>query len=288
MISPYRGHFYCCKLADYHLCLNQLHVSKISKGLNAMTKTSKTKTAGFTVVEALLLIVVLAALGGIGYFVWHQQHKTKPVVTTTSSTVKSTSAPRQETLTQTYTSPQYGFSFKYPANWKLTTSLKDLGRGGPEGDIYVQSPDGTKVHFGPNFGGKGGDCFDDQANTRTTRTCTTRDILSITSLPDPGSQPVWLVHASDTAPNDAGGKTSYFVYLSSGTQDPATEKAEAPATGSTLGAFLGTYDDIEFNKASLTVYVEGADDSQNGDKAFFNTKEVTEATPVLESLRFTE
>lgn len=251
-----------------------------------MPKLSTTNSAGFTVIEAILSIVVLASVGGVGYFVWHRQHETKPttanVTTTSTQSSKPNSSTTQEVLTQTYTSPQYGFSFKYPANWKLTTNLKDMGRGGPEGDIYVESPDGIKVHFGPNFGGKGGDCWDDQANAHTTRTCTTRNILSVLSLPNPGPQPIWLIHASDTAPTDQGGKTTYFIYLSTFAYDSSGNHI-TPTTGSTLGAFLGAYDDVQLNKVSLTVYVDGKDDSQNGSSAFFKSSEITEATPILES-----
>lgn len=257
-----------------------------------MAKLPTTHTAGFTAIEVVITLVVLTAIGGVGYFVWHRQHESKPIaanVATNStppsnSTNSSAQKDQQETLTQTYTSPQYGFSFKYPANWKLTTNLKDIGRGGPEGDIYVESPYGTKVHFGPNFGGKGGDCWDDQANARTTRTCTTRNILSVSSLLNPGPQPIWLAHTSDTAPTDQGGKTTYLIYLSTYAYD-SQGKQIAPTTGSTLGAFLGTYDDVQLNKVSLTVYVDGNDDSKNGSSAFFNSKEVTEATPVLESFK---
>ena len=258
-----------------------------------MTKSLTSKNAGFTVIEALLIFVIIAGVGGSAYYVWRQQHKAKPIAVATTTSVKATTTPKVSTqpvtLSQTYTSPQYGFSFKYPAGWKLTSDLTDNGRGGPEGDIYVQSPDGTRVHFGPNFGGKGGDCWDDQAQARTTRTCTTRDILSVTSLPNVGPQPIWLIHASDTAPTEQGGKTTYFIYLSSDEYGSDGELDVTPTTGSTLGAFLGTYDDVLLNKDKSTVYltvsVDGNDDSQNGTSAFFNSKEVTEATPVLESLK---
>jgi hypothetical protein len=51
------------------------------------------------------------------------------------------------------------FAFQFPEDWTLTEDLKDIGRSTLEGDIVVTSPNGTKVHFGPNLGGKGGACL---------------------------------------------------------------------------------------------------------------------------------
>ena len=183
----------------------------------------------------------------------------------------------------TYVNYDYSFSFKYPQSWVLTEKLEDAGRGGLEGNIYVTSPSGTKVHFGPDFGGKGGDCVDDQANdAHTTRTCTTRKIYSVEKLVNQKKQSIYLVQASDTAPSRDDGKTNYFIYLDSGNG--------TPKVGSILGAFIGTYDDVSVSGSNkffyLTVYVEGKDDSKNNAKNFFNSNEVQEALPVLRSFNF--
>lgn len=242
---------------------------------------------GFSLVEGLLLFVAAGIIAGTGYYVWHSKQTADRNLTISSSSISSKSDPgkpvtaKPASLSQTYTSSDYKFSFNYPSSWKLATDLKDIGRGGPEGDITVTSPTGTIVHFGPNFGGKGGDCFDDQANARTTRTCTTRTTIDVTTLPDSGAQPVYLVKASDTAPTSDGGRTTYFVYLSSG--------YDKPVLGSNLGVYLGTYDDVSINRPGsfvyLTVSVGGKDDPKDTSADFFSTHEVTEAMPVLESLK---
>lgn len=248
---------------------------------------------GFAHVVLPLFVAAITAAVGAGYYVWHRHLAIKTSVQTyVSSSNVMARKPKQTTqfgparamLTQTYANPQYKFSFQYPASWKLNSNLQDLGRGGLEGDIYVQSLDGTQVHFGPNFGGKGGDCWDDAANARTTRTCTTRNILSIKKLVNAGVQDIWLIEASNTAPLDQGGKTKYSIYLSSRTYDDKGNLVP-PSVGSQLGAFLGVYDDVSLSKAELTIYVSGPDDSQNGSKAFLNSPEIREAIPVLESFK---
>ncbi len=239
------------------------------------------------IIESVLTLLIVGLIGGTGYYVWHtkqQTDKTLDASQSISSNPKRTQISKVTTYgsTQTYTNTRYGFSFQYPNTWKLTTNFGDLGRGGPEGDISVLSPSGTKVHFDPNFGGKGGDCIDNQANdAHTTRTCTTRNILSVDKLASSGSQDIYLLKGSDTEPTSDGGKISYFVYLDSG--------YGVPNVGSTLGVFLGPYDDVIIKHAAgefvyLTVYIEGKDDAQNSSATYLESNEVKEAVPVLQSL----
>lgn len=245
-----------------------------------------TNQDGFSIIEGLLILVIIAIIGGTGWYVMKATSNSDKAFSQTSSTSlrKSESKTAINSL-ETYTNDEYGFSFKYPKSWKLTKNLQD-GRGAQEGDVVVESPNGTKVHFGPNQGGKGGDCADDQANDQhTTRTCTTRKIYEVDKLIN-SSVPVYLVKASDTDPLTSGGKTQYFVYLSTDVYDDSGNMV-APTNGSSLGAFLGTYDDVttsgEHKGLYVTVYIEGKDDDKNGSAAFFDTPEVIEATPILKS-----
>lgn len=43
------------------------------------------KQSGFAVVELVVVLVLVAAVVGVGYFVWHEQNKKNPVATTTTS-----------------------------------------------------------------------------------------------------------------------------------------------------------------------------------------------------------
>lgn len=58
---------------------------------------------GFSAVEGLLIILVVAVIGFGGYYVWHTQHKAKPTV---AITTKSATKPATSTKTTTPTPTQ--------------------------------------------------------------------------------------------------------------------------------------------------------------------------------------
>lgn len=63
------------------------------------------KQAGFAIVEAVLIVVILAGLGGAGYVVWHRNHhKTTSQTATTSSTTNSPASTAVPTAPQIKTS----------------------------------------------------------------------------------------------------------------------------------------------------------------------------------------
>jgi len=241
---------------------------------------------GFSVVEGLLIFIIVAILGVTGWYVYSSNKKTnnllnsadKTSASTKSPTIASKSSPTTAALKE-YKNNDFKFSFQYPSSWNLTEDISDQGRG-REGQVYVTSPNGTNVHFDPNFGGKGGDCADDQANDqRTTRTCETRVILSVEKLDSStADNPVYFYKASFTDPTRDGGKTKFFIFIGNGKYAPTT-------TGSTLGILLGGYDAIEAPVGGITISVEGKDDNKNSSPDFFNTQEVKEATPVLKSFK---
>lgn len=157
--------------------------------------------------------------------------------------------------------------------------MSDIGRGHKEGDVVATSPNGTKVHFGPNQGGKGGDCVDPETNSYTTKTCSTFTTHKVEKLSDSSSdKPIYYHQASLTAPTDSGGKTKYYVFITNNEFFPTVPKT-------IVGAFLQPYDEISAKDGYVTVYVEGEDDAKNSSAAFFDTQEVSEAEPVLKSFR---
>jgi hypothetical protein len=52
-----------------------------------------------------------------------------------------------------------------------------------------------------------------------------------------------------------------------------------------LGAIIHPYDEIHLSKGEVTIQVEGKDSTKNASKAYFDTTEVKEATPVLKSFK---
>ncbi|HUD07029.1 MAG TPA: hypothetical protein VMR34_04020 [Candidatus Saccharimonadales bacterium] len=109
-----------------------------------MIKLNKNSN-GFTVVEGLLIVLVIALIGFGGYYVWHTQHKTSPAKTTTSTSTKSTSPSSTKTTTapnpyagwKTYTLGQ--FSFKYPTDWSVTDNSNMVYADGTEDDLVIES-----------------------------------------------------------------------------------------------------------------------------------------------------
>ncbi|MDB5170525.1 MAG: hypothetical protein JWO35_219 [Candidatus Saccharibacteria bacterium] len=236
--------------------------------------------SGFSAVETILVLVILALIGVVGWYVYSTNSKTSKILSeagTQTASAKQTS-PAAVNLSETYSNDEFGYSFQYPKTWKLTEDLTDTGRGIMDGDVYVASPYGTKVHFSPTGGGKGGDCFDDQTNTRTTRTCATKTILSAEKLStSTSSNPVYFYHGTYTEPTSDGGKTMYYIDIENGDYAP---KAHDSITGA---IFLASQ--ITTGKGSVTIKVEGTDDKYNDSDKFFSTKEVKEATPVLQSFK---
>ncbi len=241
--------------------------------------TKSIRQAGFSLIEALIILIVVAAIALAGWFVYHRNHDDKKSrasqTSAKSSNIQKSSV--QPLTTKTYTNSEYGFSFDYPSNWKLTEDLSDAGRGHLEGQVYVTSPNGTIIHFDPNLGGKGGDCFDNEANDYTTRTCSTRNILSFEKTSDI-KQAVYFYHVALTDPTSEGGETHYEIGLMSGTSIPLQ-------TGSTLGAYFSTFI-MDGTVGDVNNYVQGRDDAANTSSDFFSSQEVEEATPVLQSFKF--
>lgn len=239
----------------------------------------KIRNDGFSAVELLLVVVLIGIISFAGWYVYQANKDTDKSL---AEAGKASSAAKAKPVSlKEYRNTEYGFSFQYPSTWKLTEDLQDLGRGNNEGTISVTSPYGTEVLFGLDLGGRGGDCWDDEANARTARTCYTTNILSVEKLPtSTNAKPIYFYHASNTEPTRDGGKTTYEIGLGGG--DNAYTK-----TGSTLGA--GFFGSVENGKTgSINVNVSSKDDKVNSSDAFFNSKEVKEATPILKSFKLLE
>ena len=106
--------------------------------LNNMKKLSKNQT-GFTLVEALLIILILAVLGGVSYMVYHNHHKAKTNSTDSTTTTSSSS---NSTKAATNSNPYAGWktyngnnvSFQYPSSWTVGTNAN------PAVGVSVTSP----------------------------------------------------------------------------------------------------------------------------------------------------
>ncbi|HKR82409.1 MAG TPA: hypothetical protein VJR27_05445 [Candidatus Saccharimonadales bacterium] len=235
----------------------------------------KDSEKGFSLLEGLLFLIVVIIIGFIGWYVWQAKQKTS-ISIGSKTTEKS-----PPVIMKQYVNDEYGFKFEYPETWKLVVNMDDLGRGHQEGTITITSPNDTQVSFSPNLGGKGGDCWDDRANARTTRTCQTLNVLSVEKLASSSNEKqIYFDKGSFTDSLERGGKTLYYIDIEGG--------RSVHGTGSLLGPIFLS-DQISNTKVGyISNSVTGKDDDQNNTEAFFNTREVREATPILKSFELLE
>lgn len=81
---------------------------------------------GFTAVEGLIILLVVVALGGAGYYVWNKNQNKKPVSVGSIASapkpqayIKTTTVP---TGWKTYSNAMYKFSFSYMPTWTVTVA----------------------------------------------------------------------------------------------------------------------------------------------------------------------
>jgi predicted negative regulator of RcsB-dependent stress response len=90
----------------------------------------KKNEKGFSAVEGVLILVILALIGFVGWYVWHSKNNTDKSLNAAANTTIATTAKKQNTTISTTTSDTYEgwktytdksstYSFKYPANWTV-------------------------------------------------------------------------------------------------------------------------------------------------------------------------
>jgi hypothetical protein len=127
----------------------------------------KLNQKGFSAIEGLLILVIVAIIGGVGLYIYHANQKTNSTLNTASQENSATAPNVSKNATKTVSTGLYsGWSqycsshekacFKYPDSWKSEPNC-----GGPCTDfdaVNVTSPKGTVVSFTSAEAGVGGDC----------------------------------------------------------------------------------------------------------------------------------
>jgi prepilin-type N-terminal cleavage/methylation domain-containing protein len=109
------------------------------------------KQAGFTIVEVLLVLILLAIVGFTGYYVWHSQKKTDETLTTTNNTAQ-TATPKQSTVTD---NQKYLAITEWGVKIPLAADISDA--------YYIQQHDINAVYLSlTNY--KGTDCAADNVS----------------------------------------------------------------------------------------------------------------------------
>lgn len=124
----------------------------------------KLNSKGFTVVEAIIVLVVLGIVGGGSWYVWSKQNKTQAPSdnTNTSQTNQVTSDATPQTKTEptvhwllSFTSQNNKFSVSIPDGWKLTqTEGYDMIYAWNASEIVYK--DGTTGEVATTSGGRDG------------------------------------------------------------------------------------------------------------------------------------
>ncbi|MDB5163883.1 MAG: hypothetical protein JWS12_501 [Candidatus Saccharibacteria bacterium] len=99
----------------------------------SMHKLSNNES-GFSVIEAILLLIIVIAIAGVGYYVY----KAKKNTTATYNTTASSSAVAQTSQGQ-YCSAYGGICFSYPPNWKVSPIVDTLNPPNPHPGVNLAS-----------------------------------------------------------------------------------------------------------------------------------------------------
>jgi hypothetical protein len=120
-----------------------------------MTKINKNQY-GFSALEFVLVILVLAAIAGAGWFVYKNHNKS--TVPSSNSSSSSTTNPPANLYAgwKTYTSQDEKFSIKYPSGWSVINDSPNGPEGNMKESATIQGPNNfalsyTLTKYDPKF-----------------------------------------------------------------------------------------------------------------------------------------
>lgn len=112
-----------------------------------MSRISKNEH-GFGAVEVVMVLVIVALLGVVGWFVYDRNHnKTTNTSTSTTPATKTTTPTTPKPVDpyagwKTYNDTKWNYQFKYPSDWII--SSRDFVNGGFDTrDVTLKSPNYT-------------------------------------------------------------------------------------------------------------------------------------------------
>ncbi len=148
--------------------------------------------SGFSGLELLLVIFIVVLLGFIGWYIYHNDHKS------TVSILKSTSSsPNVYSGWKSFTTSYQKLSFKYPNSWVLIDN--SISNGNDE--ISIKSPTGLSVNM--------------QALIPVASTDITASIISSSNVKFTGQSDYLLYYSSTAAQSNSTTGLVDEAYLSS-------------------------------------------------------------------------
>jgi hypothetical protein len=112
---------------------------------------------GFSALDVTLTVVLVCAIGMVGYFAWQNQHRSATQVSGISSSPTPTQTPNPAPIPQyvppapadwvTFTSSYNQASFEYPASWSFEKAIN--GPSTPDGysQVTLTGPLGLSLAF---------------------------------------------------------------------------------------------------------------------------------------------
>lgn len=119
----------------------------------------KINKRGFGTIEAILIVVIIAAISGTGWFVYNAKKKTNDTLNKTaqlqSDAQKSVHTSADPTANWTaYTSEKGKFSVKYPPTWVQPAHKEACGDGLLDRSLYLGPDNNSVLRCGSEFFGQ--------------------------------------------------------------------------------------------------------------------------------------
>lgn len=237
---------------------------------------------GFSLVEGLLVIIALALIVFVGYYVWHAQGQSKTSTTKDSAaTPAATDSGNAKPAQVAYTSDREQASFTYPSTWTKTDAALQPSLDGADA-IGLQSPDGkVTVSWVTGIGGIGGACGQDAAPGQLDADglggCPATTVLDSTAIT--GAPGLYVVSGYITYDD-----SSYYPWI-------AVQDKDGTTSGRKMGyeVFEGKVDDenILFGIGGLNKGKPAPSFGTKGEvAAFLSTDSAKQAKQILLSLKY--
>lgn len=98
--------------------------------------------SGFSVIEAFLILIIVALVGGVSFVVYKDNHKINTAAAITTTATTSTVQTNPYAGWKTFCDSNFNYCFKYPADWTLTNySGNYVTVVNPAKSVYVSYDD---------------------------------------------------------------------------------------------------------------------------------------------------
>jgi hypothetical protein len=132
----------------------------------------KLTQAGFSALDTVLAVVLVAAIGAAGYFAYINMHKSSQSPTASASPLPhETPSPSQDPTAawKTYHSSYENASFKYPSDWAYKQGPSQDPSASQAYSVTLTSPHGLVLKYDDAVSGIGGTCAPGAKNVTLTK-----------------------------------------------------------------------------------------------------------------------